>query len=65
MPLYYFHCAGEDTEGMDLPDDAAAREQARLAFGDMLRLATINGDDRMEVVDEQGRQVAVLSLRMS
>jgi hypothetical protein len=62
MPLYYFHCPlDQDTEGVDPPNDATAREQAREALGAMIE----NGDTctDMEVVDEQGRHVVKLSLR--
>lgn len=50
MPRYFFHCNGsDDTEGLELPDDATAREQAREAFGALIQ----QGDDcpNMEVVD--------------
>src|SRR3954471_3819221 len=29
MPHYYFHCDGDDTEGLELPDDAAARREGQ------------------------------------
>jgi hypothetical protein len=61
MPLYYFHCYPDrDTEGVDLPNDATAREQAREAFGAMIQQGNTCTD--MEVVDEQGRPVVRLSL---
>jgi len=63
MPRYYFHCVGDDTEGTDLPDDAAARREARICFGEMIREGSVKGSDHMEVVDEQGRRVMMLSLR--
>jgi hypothetical protein len=63
MPRYYFHCTGDDTEGLDLPDDGAARREARATFGEMLRDGTVDERDYMEVVDDQGRRVAKLSFR--
>lgn len=63
MPRYFFHCNGsDDTEGLELPDDATAREQAREAFGALIQ----QGDDcpNMEVVDADGRRVVKLSFRV-
>jgi hypothetical protein len=57
MPRYYFH------EGHELLDDGAARLEAREAFGAMIAEGTVNDGDHMEVLHEQGRQVAMLSFR--
>ena len=52
MPRYYFHVDGDDDEGAELPNDAAAREQARETFGEMIRDGAMAR--RMEVVTRQG-----------
>jgi hypothetical protein len=63
MPRYYFHCVDDDTEGLDLPDDGSAREQAREAFGAMIQQGSIKGSEHMRVVDEHGRSIATFSFR--
>jgi hypothetical protein len=62
MPIYYFHIrSGDelktDEVGLDLADDAAAKEEARRSAGEMLRDATLRPSDILEVMD--GRGVAI------
>lgn len=63
MPRYYFHCAGDDTEGLELPDDETACAEARAGFDEMIEQGTVPPGSCMEVVDERGRQVARFSSR--
>jgi Domain of unknown function (DUF6894) len=60
MPRYYFHVNDDDDEGVELPDDATAREEAREAFGAMIREGGVPAKARMEVKDETGRRVVNL-----
>jgi hypothetical protein len=60
MPHYYFHCVGADDEGTDLPDDSAARTQARATFGEMIRDGAIDDRAQMDVTDDRGRRVTTL-----
>ena len=61
MPLYYFQIAGDDDAGTELPDDSAAREEARETFGAMIRDGTVDHAAQMTVLDATGRRVAVFS----
>ena len=62
MPLYYFRLDGEDDEvGIEMTDDAAAREAARDLFGQAIRDGEIKGGASLMVNDRGGRQVAKLS----
>jgi hypothetical protein len=61
MPRYFFHMVGSDEEGTELPDDAAARAQARETFGTMIRDGDIQDAAKMEVLDSEGQRVALLS----
>ena len=61
MPHYYFHCDGDDTEGLELPDDAAAWREGRAALDEMIEQATVRPNSLMEVVEEGGRRVAMFS----
>ena len=60
MPRYFFH-APDDDEGTELPDDTAAREQARETFGQMIRDGSLPETGTMDVVDRAGRRVIRLS----
>jgi hypothetical protein len=61
MPRYYFHLHGDDDdEGMELPNDAAARNQARETCGMLIREGDLPARTEMKVVDEAGRRVALL-----
>jgi hypothetical protein len=65
MPRYYFHLADgrnacPDEEGLELPNDAAARKEGKLAADDLWSEPA----DRawiVQVVDEAGRPVARLT----
>ena len=61
MPIYYFHCLNDDADGTELPDDAAAQQVGREAFGEMIRDGTVAHPAYMEVVDAAGRRVAYFS----
>ena len=61
MPRYFFHLhdgprSCPDAEGLELPDDAAACEEARLVARD-LRGEPTDGRWTVEVTDEAGRPV--------
>ena len=68
MPRYYFHVFDgqdfPDDEGVELLDDGAAKDQAILAAGDMLREIGFEFWDGegwvMKVVDETDRLVGEL-----
>jgi hypothetical protein len=72
MSRYYFHVRGKDqvdldTEGIDLPDSAAARREAIAAARDMVVEAVV-GDTaidhrRIEVVSASGELVATIPLQ--
>jgi hypothetical protein len=71
VPRYYFHLFNEETvmdeQGMELPDPAAAREQAIDDARDMIcrsvREGRLNLDHRMEVTDESGGIVVTVRFR--
>jgi hypothetical protein len=64
MPHYYFHLTDgadvlDDPDGLDLPGEAAAREEAALVAADVktrFRPRDWNGWV-VRIVDDQGRQV--------
>ena len=60
MPRYFFHIAGDDGNGIELPDDAAARAEALQTFGAMIRDGCVEAGTFMEVVDASGRRVTML-----
>lgn len=71
MPRYFFHFENgdrrlEDLVGTDLPNDQAAKAQARKLAGDVAVEDAINGDpprfDWLEIVDDYNRAVARLSV---
>jgi len=70
MPRYFFHLREgtietDDPEGLILPDDEAAREQAMEFARDLLAAAVLEGrlalHERILVVDETGRTVLDLA----
>jgi hypothetical protein len=71
MPRYYFNVyhdtARPDQEGMELPDQSAAWEEATMAAGEMIR--SLDGslkpghDWRMEVTDEFQNPLWELNLK--
>jgi hypothetical protein len=71
MPRFFFHLyddvIAQDEEGLDLPDVAAAREQAlfsaRALVAEQALLGSIKLRHRIEVEDENGRPVLVLPFR--
>ena len=60
MPLFFFHVDGDDFEGTELPDEAAARLAARETFGMMIHDGSVPEGGTMEVVDEVGRRIVTL-----
>ena len=64
MPRYYFHCVDDDTEGLDLPDDEAARAQARETFAALVGDDTVKSGGHMEVLDNQGRRVIKMTFQV-
>lgn len=73
MPRYYFHVIDgrdiPDDHGTELPDDVAAKAEARSAAGDLIRDIgpTLWDHDtwQMNVVDEIGRRVLTLNCSIS
>ena len=71
MPLFYFHVYNDivaiDEEGLELPDLAAAREQAmesaRELVCDGIHKGQLNLDHRIEVEDDQHRNVLTITYR--
>ena len=71
MPRYYFHLFNDedtfDREGMELPDEAAAHEQAVRSAKDMAAQGVADGrlvlGNRIEVVDEHGQTVDTVIFR--
>ena len=71
MPHYYFHLhnhvGARDEEGQDLPDLAAAREEAIRGARDLMAEGIKQGevelDDWIEVQDESGAQVLAVQFR--
>jgi hypothetical protein len=71
MPRYFFHIYNHDVtmdeEGQELPDIEAARElaldSARDLVCDSVHLGHLNLDHRIEVEDEQGETLIVLTFR--
>jgi hypothetical protein len=71
MPRYFFHIYNHDItmdeEGRELPDIEAARElaldSARDLVCDSVHLGHLNLDHRIEVADEGGETLIVLTFR--
>ena len=71
MPRFYFHLYNDedtfDREGMELPDEAAAHEQAVRAAKDMASQGVADGrlvlDNRIEVVNERGDTIVTVYFR--
>lgn len=69
MPQFFFHLYDDDVsrdeEGIDLPDEAAARDKALECARDMACVEVLKGrlrlHHRIEVEDEAGRTVATLT----
>ena len=71
VPRYFFHLYDDlaviDEEGVDLPDDHAAREIALQHAREMACAEVEEGrlvlDHRIDMVDESGRRVGAVSFR--
>ena len=71
MPRYYFHLYNHDRipdeEGVDLPDLAAARQEAVLSARELMAADVARGrlqlDQRIEVTDENSRIVLAVPFR--
>jgi|tagenome__1003787_1003787.scaffolds.fasta_scaffold19360234_2 hypothetical protein len=72
MPQFFFHVDDSpllpDTEGLDLPDARAARVQALMFSGEMLRETTPEAVEhdaplRISVTDDQGQVILCLEIR--
>jgi hypothetical protein len=72
MPQFFFHVDDSpllpDTEGLDLPDAHAARVQALMFSGEMLRETNPEavGHDvplRVRVTDDRGKVILCLEIR--
>lgn len=69
MPRFFFHLYDDrvsiDEEGLNLPDEAAARDTALSCAREMACAEVLKGhlrlDHRIEVEDEAGRTVATLA----
>jgi hypothetical protein len=61
MPVYFLHVEGrvriEDEFGLELPDDAAARREARGMARDLLRHQTGTVPWRVVVINEAGERI--------
>ena len=61
MPVYFLHVEGrvriEDEFGLELPDDAAARREARGMARDLLRHQTGAVPWRVVVINEAGERI--------
>jgi hypothetical protein len=68
MPRYFFHLKGtgtaEDTTGVRLQNDAAARQEAilRSVDGQSFRLQKYRNHKFIEVLDESGRLVCKVAI---
>lgn len=73
MPRYFFHVLNgrdvHDDHGTQMPDDAAAKAEARVVACELVRDAGPkfwdNHEWHMKVVDETGRMVLTLSCQIS
>ena len=71
MPRFFFHLFNDedtfDREGMELPDEAAAHEQAVRAAKDMASQGVADGrlvlNNRIEVIDERGETIDTVYFR--
>lgn len=60
MPRYFFHLHGSgarDTEGQNLPDDDAARQEARAVARDLSQNKVVTTDERLIVTDADGKVI--------
>jgi hypothetical protein len=72
MPRYFFHIFDDggtvpDDEGMDCPDDGAAKREGEASARELLRTVISShgavDDRRIEITDKKGRPVATVLLR--
>ena len=60
MPRYFFHMHGSgarDTEGQELPDDEAARQEARAVARELSQNRNVVTDERLIVTNADGKVV--------
>jgi hypothetical protein len=60
MPRYFFHLRGSgarDTEGQELPNDDAARAEAKAVAQDLSRNKIPATDERLVVTDADGKVI--------
>jgi hypothetical protein len=60
MPRYFFHLHGSgarDTEGQELPDNEAARQEARLVARELSQNRKVATDERLIVTNEKGEVI--------
>ena len=60
MPRYFFHLHGSgarDTEGQELPDNEAARQEARLVARELSQNRKVATDERLLVTNEKGEVI--------
>ena len=60
MPRYFFHLHGSgarDTEGQQLPDNEAARQEARLVARELSQNRKVATDERLLVTNEKGEVI--------
>jgi uncharacterized protein DUF6894 len=60
MPRYFFHLHGSgarDTEGQELPNDEAARQEAAAVARDLGRNRSVATNERLVVTDESGKVI--------
>ena len=60
MPQYFFHLHGSgarDTDGQELPNDEAARAEAKAVAADLSRNRNVTTNERLLVTDAHGRVI--------
>jgi hypothetical protein len=60
MPRYFFHLHGSgarDTEGQELPNDEAAREEAKVVAGELSQNRTVATHERLIVTNAKGEVI--------
>lgn len=68
LPRYFFHIYDEhgailDDEGMELPDEAAARHEGQISAQELPNSLN-NANRRIEVLDSSGVVLAILTPRL-
>jgi hypothetical protein len=60
MPRYFFHMHGSgasDTQGQELPNDEAARKEAKAVALDLSRNKAVATDERLVVTNADGKVI--------